>query len=107
MPIETAAELADFLDLAEFATAGSYAPAAGGDPAALAGIFDDPHILVMLDAPAPSSDSRPTFLCRSGDLPSAARGGDSGDTLTIGATAYRVVDLQPDGTGLTLIVLGL
>lgn len=107
MPIETQTDLAALLNTPEFGTAASYTPATGGEPNPLNGIFDNPHILVDFGASVPTSGSRATFLCRSADLPPDARGGDIGDMLTISAMTYRVVDLQPDGTGLTLIVLGM
>jgi hypothetical protein len=38
---------------------------------------------------------------RSTDVPGAAQG----DAVTVGATAYAVRGVQPDGTGMTLLLL--
>jgi hypothetical protein len=55
---------------------------------------------------AQSGDRRPTFFCATDDLPAAAADGDVGDVLSVGGTDYRVIELQDDGTGFTLVVLG-
>jgi hypothetical protein len=43
----------------------------------------------------------PVFQCAAADLPAIAQG----DTLVIGATTYKVVGIEPDGTGLLLLKL--
>lgn len=45
--------------------------------------------------------SKPACLVRSADVPTAAHG----KTIKRGAVTYHVVGVQPDGTGLTLLVL--
>lgn len=104
MPAESAADRSAFLSTDDFGDEAAYTPS-GGSPVMLTGILNSPHLNVQLND-VPVSDSAPTFLCRSADLPNGARGGDAGDTLAIGSTTYRVTDLQPDGTGMTLLTLG-
>lgn len=104
MAVESAADRAAFLDADEFGAAATYTPASG-TPAALDGIFDDPQINANFNG-VDVSDSRPTFFCRSTDLPAGAVGGDAGDRLTVQGTTYRVADLEPDGQGMTRVVLG-
>lgn len=104
MPAEIAEDRAAFVNVDEFGTLASYTPSGGPAVDDLAGIFDDPHLAVQLGE-ATTSDSRPTFTLPSENLPPGAAG-DAGDTLTIDATVYDVVDLEPDGTGMTRIILG-
>lgn len=105
MPVESAADRLTFLDADEFGVEASYTPS-GGVNAAITGIFNDPHLEVIVGDAAPVADSQPTFTCRSADLPAAAAGGDAGDTLAVDGITYQVADLQPDGTGMTVITLG-
>lgn len=104
MTIESDLDRGIFVSPDDFSVTGIYVAAAGGS-AEVAGIFDRPHMAAVGGATA-ASDHRPTFLVRSGDLPAGAAGGDAGDTLTIGGDEFRVADLEPDGTGMMLIILG-
>lgn len=104
MPVESDTDRAIFLNSDEFGDSAVYTKAAGGS-ATFTGIFDAPHIAVDIGEIS-ISDRRPTFLCRTSDIPSGAAGGDAGDTLMVDGTTYRVVDLEPDGQGMTRIVLG-
>jgi len=105
MPVESAADRLSYLDADEFGVEATYTPA-GEVGAAVAGIYDGPTIVRDLGESAPMIDSKSTFLCRTADLPASAAGGSAGDTLLIGATTWNVLDLQPDGQGMTLITLG-
>lgn len=73
---------------------------AGGDQYNAAGIFDRTYAEV--DAGGVGIESRaPAFLTADDFIPDLAEG----DTLTINDVAYTVRDLQPDGTGQTLVIL--
>ncbi|MCC2673294.1 MAG: hypothetical protein K0R58_241, partial [Ramlibacter sp.] len=48
------------------------------------------------------SGTQPAALAVSVDVSSYVSGST---TLTIAGTTYRVIDIEPDGTGLTLLVL--
>lgn len=104
MAVETATDRAVFVSSDEFGVDATYAKAGGGS-AVLSGILDEPHLAVDLGNGS-ISDANPTFFCRSADIPSGAAGGDSGDTLTISGDTFDVVDLEPDGQGMTRIRLG-
>jgi hypothetical protein len=109
MTVESSADRLTFLLPAEFGDTATYTPAGGPATPGITGIFNRPHIDTSVSVSpfdVTTSDTRPTFICRSADLPPAAQGGDAGDTLTIGANTYHVLDLQPDGTGFTVIELG-
>ena len=105
MAVESAADRAAFVSTDDFATAATYATP-GGSSASLTGVFDDPHLPVIMGERVASSDRRPTFWCQSADLPNDAAGGNVGDTLTVGGTTYKVADHEPDGQGMTLLILG-
>ncbi|TAK50239.1 MAG: hypothetical protein EPO23_03265 [Xanthobacteraceae bacterium] len=104
MSVESVEDRAAFFDPDEFGSAATYAKAAGGS-AALNGLFTNPSTSVEL-GPVATIDSNPSFLCRSADIPAGAVGGSGGDTLTIDAVIYQVLELRPDGTGMTRIELG-
>lgn len=102
MALEDADDRAAFLDTDEFAEAGSYTLAAGGDPATVNGIYDGPHAAQNLGGGVELSASDPSFLCRSADLPS---GSAKNDTLVVEAGTFLVKVLEPDGSGFTVIKL--
>ena len=110
-PVESSDDRLAFLNTEEYAEEAIYTPAGGSGVSIQGGILNDPHFEVQT-ADIPLSDGQPTFLCRSEDVPVAASGGDAGDTLALAETdthpaaTYRVLDLQPDGTGMTLLSLG-
>lgn len=45
--------------------------------------------------------STPVLLVRSADVPAVTRG----DAVVLNATSYTVADIQPDGQGLTRLIL--
>ena len=104
MPVESEADRASFLNSDEFGDGATYTPVTGS-PATFTGIFDAPHTAIDIGEIS-VSDRRPTFLCRASDVPAGAKGGNAGDTLLVDGTTYRVIDLEPDGQGMTRIVLG-
>lgn len=104
MPVESDADRAVFLNSDEFGDSAVYTKAAGGS-APIAGIFDAPHIAIEFGE-STISDRRPTFFCRTADIPSGAVGGDGGDTLLVDGIAYKVADIEHDAQGMTRIVLG-
>lgn len=96
MAVETAADLAVFFNTDEWAVSATYE----GDTVSV--IFDAAHIQAVTGAEVPVSTVQPVALIRDSELPNDA---DQGDGVTINGTAYEVADIQPDGTGLTLLVL--
>lgn len=65
------------------------------------GIFDNDYQEVIDDSGVGAESSQPVFLCRTADVSSAAHG----DTLVVNSTNYVVRGVQPDGTGMTLLML--
>lgn len=64
------------------------------------GIFDNSYsALGELDIKFESRT--PQFLMKEADAPNV----DHGDSLVVGARTYQVVEIQPDGTGLQLLIL--
>lgn len=83
--------LAAFLDTAGFAVNATLGAAT------VPVIFD----AAFADALGIVAGTQPTCLAASADVASAA----VGDTITINAVAYTIAEIQPDGTGLTRLML--
>lgn len=102
MSAESADDIASMLDPDDFGVEAVYA-VSGGASATLRGIFDNPQFQSAFEN-ADAADNRPTFFCRSADLPIGAT--DAGlDTLTIGAVTRKISLHEPDGQGMVLLRL--
>ncbi|MDD4919061.1 MAG: hypothetical protein PHE72_14790 [candidate division Zixibacteria bacterium] len=88
-------DLPGFLATAEFA---DEVTLTGG--AKINGIFDDEHRLIN-EQDGQISSTAPQVICRSTDVSGVALGA----TVTIKGVAYKVIERQPDGTGLTTLIL--
>ncbi len=86
-----AEDLSVFLQTQDFATAATYQGSA-----TVNGIFDNQYFEGMN-----FQGSAPVFMCRTADVASAAHG----QTLAVGADTYKIVGVEPDGTGITLMRL--
>lgn len=106
MSVESASDRLTFLSSDEFGTTADYTLAAGGTTSDIAGILNNPFRDVDMGGGPSTADTSPTFVCRSADLPGGAAGGAAGDTVVIDGTTYRVIELQPDGAGMTTLILG-
>ena len=95
MSVETAADRTAML--ADYGTTVTKA-----DTSTFTGIFDNDFLAVDVDESEVES-SEPTLLARTADVSNLAHG----DTLTISAVSYTVRGIQPDGTGMTQIMLGV
>jgi hypothetical protein len=95
MSVETAADRTALL--ADYGTTVTKA-----DATTFTGIFDNDFLAVDLDESEVES-TEPTLLARTADVSSLAHG----DTLTISAVSYTVRGIQPDGTGMTQIMLSV
>lgn len=104
MTIESDADRNVFVATDDFGVIGTYVAANGGS-SDVVGVFDRPHMAAFAGTIS-TSDWRPTFLVISSDLPGGAAGGDAGDTITLDGVTYAVAALEPDGTGMTLVILG-
>jgi hypothetical protein len=92
-------DLSSFFQTADHATAGTYTPN-GGSVSTINGIFEKPYFGAS-GAEVDVESSKPTFLCQTSDVSSATHG----DDLSISGTNYKVVGVEDDGTGVTLLIL--
>ena len=92
------ADLAVFLNADEFAVEADLGE--GADPRHIPVLIDESPVLVEGPAAAVRTATRQA-TCRSADI----EGTKVGDTLFIGETHYRITDMQPDGAGLTTMIL--
>ena len=72
------------------------------DASTFVAIFDNDFLAVDLDESEVES-TEPTLLARTADVSDLAHG----DSLTISSTSYTVRGIQPDGTGMTQIMLSV
>ena len=99
MAIETDTERAIFLDADDFGQSVTYTPNGGGG-SSINAIFDQAFFQVDGSTGALES-SQPMVTVLSSDV----TGIDHGDTFTIAGTTYNVVGIQPDGQGMTEVLL--
>lgn len=102
MAVETAADRLVFLAAADFGTTALYTPAAGGGAVSIDGIFDNDYLTLQMEGEADVATRQPRFHCRSADL---VNGGGFGDTLVIAGITYKLRIAEPDGTGMTMLML--
>ena len=63
-------------------------------------IFDDEYREIALSAGSVEG-SVPQCLAKSSDVEDAVHG----DTLKVGETTYKIIEVQPNGTGITTLML--
>lgn len=95
MSVETAADRSAML--ADYGTTVTKT-----DASTFTAIFDNDFLAVDLDESEVES-TEPTLLARTADVSGLAHG----DSLTISSTSYTVRGIQPDGTGMTQIMLSV
>jgi len=83
-------------DLNTFFSTDDFATAATIDGKTVKGIFDNAYI-EDLDV----SGTIPVFVCKKNDVSDVSQG----DPVEIGETSYQVASIEPDGTGVTRLVL--
>lgn len=84
-----------FFQTVDWADAIIYTPA-GGDPVTINAIFDHAYVEVLgVEA------ERPVIHFKIADIPDIAHS----DAITIGSVNYLIVEVQPDGTGVSVAVL--
>lgn len=72
----------------------------GGSPVTIRGIFDSAYVAIEGESVQITGTS-PRFTCKSSDIPNI----QTGDALAIYSKNYSVVEVQPDGAGVTQILL--
>lgn len=83
-----------FFNTDEFGSSATYTH--GGTPATVKGIFDNEYVSIQ-----GVESLAPVFRTATASVPSA----EHGDTLVIDGTTYYIIGIQPDGTGVTLLIL--
>lgn len=100
MGVESNDDLSIFFELDDFGTAATYTRP-DKRPITINGIFDNPHASItatdMMDVTMP----KPSFVCRTVDIPAAAEG----DTIKINNVTYTVRVVVTDGLGVTTLVM--
>lgn len=112
MNLEFATDLEAYFDTNAHGTSATYTPY-GGSSSTIKVIIEQLFYEVDTVGSVGVNSSQPMAYCRTTDVPNAAKN----DTLVIGAitdldgntikaeTTYTVVNVQPDNTGITILVL--
>lgn len=96
MPFELVDE---FFDTGDFAVVATYTPA-GGSPVSIKVVFDSPFAITELEG-IQYQNTDPVAHCRTVDVANATEEA----TLVIEGVTYKVKEVQPDGGGVTNLVL--
>ena len=88
-----------FFDTDDFASTASYTPD-GGSAKEIKGIFDKEYLAGEIGEIEMMS-AAPMFLTKTSDIPNENGTG----TLVISGTTYKIVNVKPDGTGITMLIL--
>ena len=95
-----APDLEAFFDTDAFAQTATYTRL-GYPSAQLPVIFDSEYSVVGGIGETGIGVASPQALCKTADVENASRG----DTLLVGGTTYYIQEVQPDGTGITTLIL--
>lgn len=88
--------------ISEFSEVVDYLPA-GGTAVGISGIFDRISDVADIGALVQADGVAATLTATTASLPAVALG----DMVTARGDSYRVVGIEPDGTGHTMLVLGI
>lgn len=94
MAIESAADRLSMLSTDDFGSAATIGTAT------VYGIFDDAASAINIQT-GEVMQTKPQFTCRESDVTSLAIRG----TVIINSVTYYVLEKQPDGTGMTILIL--
>lgn len=72
-----------------------------GSAVIIRGIYDAGHVLTDTGQVVDVSDSEPMLTVRTKDVTTVVQGSE----IDVNSTTYKVVDIQPDGTGITILRL--
>lgn len=102
MAVESADDRLVFLDADEFGVEATFAGLA--DP--VVGVFDAEYFGDLEGVAGVAIETtQPVFRCRSADVASIANGAAVTIPVNGADTAYTVTSKQPDGTGMTVLLL--
>lgn len=98
MALETAQDLENFFDTE---THGSTATVTiNGSGSSISVIINKEYFAIAGES-VDVDGTQPIVTCRSSDV----TGVDTDDTITIDSVTYNIVNIQPDGTGVTVLIL--
>ena len=98
MAVESAADRAAFVSINDWGVSATYTHS--GVSTTIAGIFDNDFVEVD-GGGVPFAMQQPRFFTPTTSVSSAVED----DTLVISGTTYKIKVVQPDGTGMTTLVL--
>ncbi len=101
MAVESASDRTAYV--ADFGTSGTWTLSAGGASTVI-GIFDNEWLAKDTGAGALVESKIPMIHCVDAALPAGA---GRGDTWADGVNTYVVTEIQPDGTGFSIVMLDL
>lgn len=93
-------DLSVFFDTDDFAVSAAFTPRTGGSSTTIKGIFDKEYVAVGDGAEVAVAATQPIFQTATSGI-SNARGG----SLVVAGITYTIVEVKPDGTGTTMLVL--
>ena len=101
MAIETDADRDVFVEPDDFGVAATWN--AGAGPVSVNGIFEDSYFGIDAgNLEFTQSGARIQFLVKSSSIPAGAA---QGNPVVVDSVQYKVLEIQPDGTGMTVVRL--
>lgn len=100
MALESTADLNGFFDINTHGTTATYTEQ-GQSAISVNGVFEKQFFEVFEDGVAGVESNKPVFICKTSDVSGATHG----DTLVISGATYLAQTVEPDGTGVTTIIL--
>jgi hypothetical protein len=99
MAVESAADRAIFLSANDFGQSATFTHST--TTTTIYGIFDNEYVEVDLGGQVNFASVQPKFLVRTADVSTAVED----DTIVTGGVTYKIKVVQPDGTGMTTLIL--
>lgn len=94
-------EIDVFFDLLDFATSATYKVAGTGNGSTILVIFDKDPDLLSIGGEVEIQTTGPTAVCKTSDVSAVT----NASTLTIASVVYKVIQIDTDANGFTLLHL--
>jgi hypothetical protein len=98
MALETAQDLLNFFDTETHGVTASIS--IDGTSSSISVILNNEYFAIAGES-VDIDGTQPVVTCRSSDV----TGVDTDDTITISSVTYNITNIQPDGTGVTVLIL--
>jgi hypothetical protein len=98
MALETAQDLLNFFDTDTHGVTASIS--IDGTSSSISVILNNEYFAIAGES-VDIDGTQPVVTCRSSDV----TGVDTDDTITISSITYNITNIQPDGTGVTVLIL--